>query len=62
MIPSNVVSLVIAVIIVFLVIALFSLFPLGLWFSALMSGVKISIFNLVGMKFRRVNPGVSCRR
>ena len=48
--------IVIAVIIVFVVIALFSLFPLGLWFSALMSGVRISIFNLVGMKFRRVNP------
>ena len=48
--------IVIAVIIVFVVIALFSLFPLGLWFSALMSGVHVSIFNLVGMKFRRVNP------
>ena len=52
----SIVSIVIAVIIVFLVIALFSLFPLGLWFSALMSGVHVSIFNLVGMKFRRVNP------
>ena len=53
---SSIYSIVIAVVIVFVVIALFSLFPLGLWFSALMSGVHINIFNLVGMKFRRVNP------
>ncbi len=44
------------IIIVVVIIALFSLFPLGLWFSALMSGVHINIFNLVGMKFRRVSP------
>ena len=44
------------IIIIVLVLSLFSLFPLGLWFSALMSGVKINIFNLVGMKFRRVSP------
>ena len=53
---STVFSAVIAVIIIVLVITLFSLFPLGLWFSALMSGVHINIFNLVGMKFRRVSP------
>ena len=52
----SIVSAVIAIIIIVLVITLFSLFPLGLWFSALMSGVHINIFNLVGMKFRRVSP------
>ena len=46
----NMFSMIIPIIIVFLVIALFSLFPLGLWFSALMSGVRISIFNLVGSR------------
>ena len=53
---ANIVPVVVAVIVVVAIITLFSLFPLGLWFSALMSGVPINIFNLVGMKFRRVNP------
>lgn len=39
------------------VVALFFTFvPLGLWISALASGVKVSIMNLVGMKLRRVIP------
>lgn len=40
-----------------LVVVLFFMFvPVGLWISALASNVKISIFNLVGMKLRRVRP------
>lgn len=39
------------------VLALFFTFiPIGLWISALASGVKVSIMNLVGMKLRRVIP------
>ncbi|MDO4867971.1 MAG: flotillin-like protein FloA, partial [Clostridia bacterium] len=53
---TNIAAIALPIIIVVVIIALFSLFPLGLWFSALMSGVHVSIFNLVGMKFRRVNP------
>lgn len=34
----------------------FTFVPLGLWISALASGVKVSIMNLVGMKLRRVMP------
>ncbi len=30
--------------------------PLGLWISALAAGVKIGIFNLIGMRLRRVVP------
>ncbi len=30
--------------------------PLGLWISALAAGVNISLFNLVGMRIRRVEP------
>lgn len=38
-------------------IALFvSFVPIGLWISALAAGVKLSIFNLVGMRLRRVIP------
>ena len=52
----SIAAIALPIIIVVVIIALFSLFPLGLWFSALMSGVHINIFNLVGMKFRRVSP------
>ncbi|HLO04285.1 MAG TPA: flotillin-like protein FloA [Symbiobacteriaceae bacterium] len=34
----------------------FSFVPLGLWISALAAGVKIGIFDLVGMRLRRVPP------
>lgn len=34
----------------------FSLVPVGLWISALAASVKVSIFNLIGMKLRRVKP------
>lgn len=42
-------------IIVFLLV-LFNFVPVGLWISALAAGVKVSIFNLVGMRLRRVPP------
>lgn len=35
---------------------LFSFIPVGLWISALAANVKIGIFNLVGMRLRRVPP------
>ncbi|MDK2887998.1 MAG: hypothetical protein PWP72_876, partial [Thermoanaerobacter sp.] len=34
----------------------FSFIPVGLWISALASGVKIGIITLVGMRLRRVPP------
>lgn len=34
----------------------FSFIPVGLWITALFSGVKISMLTLVGMRFRRVVP------
>ncbi|KXZ39677.1 Uncharacterized protein YqfA, UPF0365 family [Alkalithermobacter thermoalcaliphilus JW-YL-7 = DSM 7308] len=34
----------------------FSFIPVGLWITALFSGVKISILTLIGMRFRRVLP------
>ena len=45
--------------ILLLLIAVFIFFqfvPVGLWISALAAGVTISIFNLVGMRLRRVPP------
>lgn len=34
----------------------FSFVPVGLWISSLAANVKVSIFNLIGMRFRRVIP------
>lgn len=33
--------------------------PVGLWFSALVSGVRISLIQLVLMRFRKVPPSSS---
>jgi len=47
----------IAIGLIFIVLAvLFSFIPMGLWISALAAGVKIGIFTLIGMRFRRVPP------
>jgi uncharacterized protein YqfA (UPF0365 family) len=42
--------------IVFFIALFLSFVPLGLWISALAAGVRISIFNLIGMRLRRVIP------
>lgn len=43
--------------IILLLIVLFFVFvPIGLWISSLAANVKVSIFNLVGMRLRRVVP------
>jgi len=43
-------------IICLLIVLFFILVPVGLWISAIASGVKIGIIDLVGMKLRRVVP------
>ena len=43
-------------IIVILVIGFFTMVPMGLWISAIASGVKVSVFDLIGMRLRRVRP------
>ncbi len=46
----------------FIIVVLVSIFlflhfvPLGLWISAIAAGADVGIFNLVGMRLRRVNP------
>ena len=47
-------------IIVLLIIILYFI-PIGLWFSALVSGVRISLLQLFLMRFRKVPPGVIVR-
>ncbi|MDF2839249.1 MAG: hypothetical protein K0Q99_20 [Clostridia bacterium] len=52
---------IVPIFIIFLVILgitiFFSFVPLGLWISAISAGVNVGIFNLVGMRLRRVSPG-----
>jgi len=47
---------IIAAIVIVLVLVFFAIVPVGMWISAVASGVKIGIFSLVGMKIRRVRP------
>ena len=44
------------VVALFAVLILLHFVPMGLWISALAADVSISLFNLVGMRFRRVEP------
>ena len=39
-----------------LVVLFFVFVPVGLWISAIASGVKIGILDLIGMRLRRVAP------
>ena len=43
-------------IVVVLVIGFFMMVPMGLWISAVASGVKVGIIHLIGMRLRRVRP------
>lgn len=53
----EIVFLLIAIAIVFIVLSIvLSFIPVGLWITALFSGVKVGIFTLIGMRFRRVQP------
>lgn len=42
--------------IIFVLSLFFSFIPVGLWISAAAAGVKVGLFNLVGMRLRRVMP------
>ncbi len=45
-----------SLIVVILLMVFFRFVPIGLWISALAAGVKVGLFNLVGMRLRRVPP------
>ena len=52
-----IINLIIVVIAVVCIFAVFTTFvPIGLWISSLAANVQVSIFNLVGMRLRRVVP------
>lgn len=52
-------GLIIGVIVLLFIVLYF--IPVGLWFSALVSGVRISLMQLFLMRFRKVPPGVIVR-
>lgn len=49
-------TVIMVLIIVVMIVSLLRFIPVGLWVTALFSGVKISILTLVGMNIRRVRP------
>lgn len=49
-------KIIILCVILLLVVLFFLFVPVGLWISAVASNVKVGIFNLIGMKLRRVVP------
>ncbi|MCK9268405.1 MAG: flotillin-like protein FloA [Alkaliphilus sp.] len=50
-------AFIVAIAVIFIVLSIIlSFVPVGLWVTAFFSGVKIGIFTLVGMRFRRVQP------
>lgn len=54
----NTLIVILIIVAVALTVALFYYVPFGLWIAAQFSGVRISIFQLVGMRLRRVKPNV----
>ena len=49
-------AIIILVVVLILLMLFFRLFPIGMWMTALFSGVRVGIFQLATMRFRRVNP------
>ena len=51
-----IIQIIILCVIALLIVGFFVIVPVGLWISAVAANVKVGIFNLVGMKLRRVIP------
>jgi uncharacterized protein YqfA (UPF0365 family) len=54
---AGVTLIVIAALVVVLLMLFFYFVPVGLWITAIFSGVPVSIGTLIGMRLRKVNPG-----
>ncbi len=54
---TMIMAVLVAVVLIIVVYFFARFFPIGLWISALASGVKIKISILIGMRFRRIAPG-----
>lgn len=51
-----VIKIILLCVIFLLIVAFFAIVPVGLWISAVAANVRVGVFNLVGMKLRRVVP------
>lgn len=47
-------------VLILLIVLFFVFVPFGLWISSIAANVKVSIFNLIGMRLRRVTPCQNC--
>ncbi|MBB6325065.1 uncharacterized protein YqfA (UPF0365 family) [Algoriphagus iocasae] len=57
--PSNSLFILVAAIAAIVVLFIFLYFiPVGLWITAIFSNVRVGLLELVGMRFRKVPPGV----
>lgn len=56
MMPIDIMLIIVLVLIIIALGVLFTFVPVTLWISALAAGVKVGIFQLVGMRLRRVIP------
>jgi uncharacterized protein YqfA (UPF0365 family) len=54
--PQTIGLIILIGIISLLIVLFFTFVPVGLWISSLAANVKVSIFNLIGMRLRRVVP------
>ncbi|SDL05094.1 flotillin-like protein FloA [Halarsenatibacter silvermanii] len=52
----DIMTIIIGVAIIIFLAVFFTLIPVGLWISATAAGVKVKLFNLIGMRLRRVVP------
>lgn len=55
---STILAIVLIGIVGLLVVLFFVFVPVGLWISSLAANVRISIFNMIGMRLRRVRPSL----
>ena len=53
---GGVIVLVVAVAAIFFISVFFHFIPIGLWITAFASGVRVPLFTLFGMRFRKVDP------
>jgi len=51
-------TILILIAVIIFVVLFFYFIPIGLWISATAAGVKVSFFNLIGMRLRRVAPSL----
>lgn len=57
MLNEGLIGVIVTILLVVIVLSIFfSFVPVGLWITALFSGVKVKISDLVGMRLRRVRP------